>query len=174
MNVRCIPLCIGMALMTIGASSSDVEGQRQVTTKEIDAVVLAITDEIYSHHYNPSYAEIGGQLRVYVDPTVKNELIWVIYKLLPLGELYRSARILPDGIASLAGSPDTGFPIQNGTVFFTYFLDDDELMIMKNTWKRREVAIHIEVTREFKGEVMKREEMRRQARGAERRLPQTN
>ena len=99
--------------------------QRKVSERAIEAVVLAVKDEVYSHGYHNAYSDVGpDKIRIYIDPYVRNNLIWTIYKLMPHGEVFRAAYVRKDGLAVLIGDPFNGFPPTNRAATKTLYMDD--------------------------------------------------
>jgi hypothetical protein len=119
------------------------EDKRPVTASEIQLLLTAIRDEIYARGYAPNYFDMPtDSIPVYVDPQLRDKLIWAIYKLPPFGEVRRGAWFSPDHrLAILLGDPDDGFPPTHPTAMLTMYLDDDDVIKMKTTWKRAWVRI---------------------------------
>ena len=81
---------------------------------------------------------------LYVEPRRQRGLIWIVYKLMPFGELRRAAFESPDGkLMILAGDPENGFPPTRETAMPTVYLRDDDVIQMKTTWKRTWFSIRV-------------------------------
>jgi len=108
-------------------SESTAAPRKIVTQPQIQLVLTAIEDEIYTHNLEKAYVDLGpDKISICVKPHFENGMIWVIYKLLPFGELMRGAVINEGrGVAILSGDPDVGFPPTNGSAMPTLYLDDD-------------------------------------------------
>jgi hypothetical protein len=130
--------------------SKPASSKRRITENDKKAVVQAIEDEIYDEGcqgYGFDAAESHSanryQLRVYIDPDidVSNEpgtvlqIGTVIYKFLPLGEVYRGFSIESNGSAIIYGHPEWRFP-PTGPNYLTAYMDDDELCRLKHDWVR--------------------------------------
>jgi len=109
-----------------------------VTDSEIRLVITAIRDEIYTNNYAPRYVDLQqDSLALYVRPQKEAGEIWVIYKLLPFGEILRVASLSPDAsLMLLAGNPANGFPITRSSAMLTLFIPDDSVIRMKTQWRR--------------------------------------
>jgi hypothetical protein len=118
--------------------------RRAVTSADVSLLVTAIRDEIYVLGNAPAYIDIPtDSIRIYVEPRLEDGKIWVIYGLLPFGEVLRAAWLSPDErFAILLGDPREGFPPTHPTAMLTMYLNQDDLMRMKLTWKRVGVSIN--------------------------------
>lgn len=124
--------------VTIFASSH----AKSATEEEAMAVVQAIEDEIYDYSYQGHFGDLGEfvgrnqhRLTVYIQPHFRDGHAWVIYKLMPYGEVYRMFRIRDDGLAVLHGNPENGFPPTQPD-YLTVYMEDDELCRKKSQWLR--------------------------------------
>jgi hypothetical protein len=108
-------------------------GKSAATPATESAVTEAIADEIYDWSCQ-KYIEFVGkdigqdrrQLRVYIDPTIENGRGAVIYKFMPIGEVYRLYFLLQNGSVYLDDDPWLGFgperpPIRRSTWMTTSF-----------------------------------------------------
>jgi hypothetical protein len=114
---------------------------------QIQAVILAIEDEIYDFGYQKQFYEVGPEsapgvtrLPLYIQPALTGGEGTVVYKLMPHGEVIRNFHLSKDGLAILEGAADSGFPpTQPNTL--TMYLDDDEVCRRKHEWVREHFDI---------------------------------
>ncbi len=62
---------------------------------------------------------------------------------MPHGEILRGAYIRKNGLALLNGDPEQGFRPTQGAAMPTVYLDDDDVIKMKTTWKKVFFSIDI-------------------------------
>lgn len=124
---------------------------RPVTQHDIDAVLLAIQDEIYAGGCAPEFADIGkevsggertNQINVFFDRSFHDGYSWVIYKFWPFGEVNRMYWVDKEGLAHLAGHPDWDFPPTEPS-YLTVYMGDRELIHLKSTWERVPLDIQL-------------------------------
>jgi hypothetical protein len=127
-----------VAVAPVGRAQGPASQGPAVTDSEIRLVVTAIRDEIYTNGYEPRYLDLqSDSIALYVSPQRKAGEIWVIYKLLPFGEILRAVSPSPDGsLMLLAGNPENGFPPTRSTAMLTLYLKDDSVIRDKAQWKR--------------------------------------
>ena len=103
MNIR-VPLT---SLLVLSFTTTVLGGwpqqKRPIRETEMNAVIEAIQDEIYDLNLENNFFEVGKTtkdnrdqeiLNVYFQPDViENSRSWVIYKLMPDGEVYRMYEI---------------------------------------------------------------------------------
>ena len=137
--------------VTSGISTPPHRAQnKQVTDSNARAVITAILDEIYLDTLAGQYSLLprgGASVSLYIRPSWDDRQIWVIYKLLPYGEVRRAVWPVGDGsLMQLAGSP-MEWPASAWEQFvLTVYLDDDDVMRMKSTWKRFSFAVDVEAS----------------------------
>ena len=155
-------LIIGLAVMLSGAVSLQSDSPKpKVSEGAIKAVILAVKDEIYSERYFSSFSDIDYEkIPIYIDPYVRNNLIWTIYKLMPYGEVIRGAYLRKDGQAVLVGDAFNGFPPTNGAATKTVYMNDDDIIKMKTTWLKRYFSIDINPSTKEIQEANRRQELR--------------
>lgn len=136
--VLTVCLCFS-ALSGLGQQS---ERNASLGRLQVQAIVLAVQDEIYDFGYQKQFYEVGAEhtpgvtrLPLYIQPRLKDREGSVIYKLMPHGEVIRSFHFNKDGLAVLEGAPDGGFPpTQPNTL--TVYMDDDRVCRWKHEWVR--------------------------------------
>lgn len=146
-------ILVGVALLGGICGASDSPHPRgHVTDVQVNAIILAIQDEIYADGYASSYEwlangfEAGGpdHVPLYVKPTWDdNGMTWVIYRLLPLGEVRRGVWPVGDGTRmKLSSDPKAGFdPAWYSAAAPTAYLNEDGILRDKRTWRRLSFAI---------------------------------
>jgi hypothetical protein len=136
---------ISIVLLVVSSTKAPAQvSPRTVTDSDVHRVLDAIRDEIYANDWEVRYLDMpADSIPVYVQPYREGKLMWIIYKLMPFGELKRAAWDSPDGrVVLLAGNPRNGFPPTRETAVPTVFLNDDDVMHMKRTWKRVWLSIN--------------------------------
>lgn len=139
-----------------------------VTHTDIDAVLLAIKDEIYAGGCAPVFADIGRsvahkahvhQINAYFQPSFHDGHSWVIYKFWPFGQVSRMYWIDKSGLAHLYGNPTWGFPPTEPSML-TIYLGDRELCRMESKWKRVRLDINMAPSAERIREAERRQKKR--------------
>lgn len=112
----------------------------------LPAVAQAIEDEIYDLKREGQFFEIDGNgggadtpasISMYVLKEVSaNGTGAVIYKNMPLGEVYRYFTVDSDGVVTLSGSPNSKFPMHGGS-FLTIYTTSEEVskFVMEESYK---------------------------------------
>jgi hypothetical protein len=139
--------CLGFS----GQAKASPSGPRQATTKAvIQAVVQAIEDEIYVRGYQTKFADIGApdgptghRVPAYIEPSLAQGRGWVIYKLMPYGEVYRMFYVRKDGLVVLHGNPRNGFPPTQPD-YLTVYMSDKELCQLKGQWLKTSFVVETE------------------------------
>ena len=133
-----------------------------VTGANIHAVITAIEDEIYANGYHTAYIDVGAdRVPVYVNPRIENGMVWVIYKLMPHGEIRRAAVVSADKqMAMLQRDPHLGFPAHDGAATKTIYLSDDDVIEMKATWRKVYMKIELRPSARRLEEAKRREAVR--------------
>jgi hypothetical protein len=143
------------------------QNSRKVTSREVDSIVEAIQDEIYAYSYQKNYSSVGKELKsgsqaipVYIQPEIsKNGTLWTVYKLMPVGEVYRMFTIRGDGTAIAYGDSDSGFPPTQPS-YLTAYMDDTELCKIKQEWSKHEFVIQLAPSKETLRNALARQEAR--------------
>jgi len=129
-------------------TASCAASDKRITDKIADGVVTAIEDEIYASNGQHAYADMGQStngdehlLPVYIQPTMKRGLAWVIYKFMPYGEVIRMFYV-KHGLAILHGDPRNGFPPTQPD-YLTVYMSDEQLCKLKHTWIKKHFIIEL-------------------------------
>ncbi|MBZ5697136.1 MAG: hypothetical protein LAN18_01165 [Acidobacteriia bacterium] len=171
MNIR-IPialflmLCLATALLA-GRSQQ----KRPIREAEINAVIEAIQDEIYDLNLEKDFFSVGTTtkdnrdqeiLNVYFQPDVlDNSRSWIIYKLMPDGEILRMYEIGRSGRIYLHGKPGE-FRITQPD-YPTVYMDDDDLCKLKHDWIKRQFIVDTNPDPRLVAAARERQRARRQA-----------
>lgn len=133
------------------------QGQkRPVRESEIQATIQAIEDEIYDLNLQMEFLDVrsakdsGGiaTLNVYFQREVlDNSRSWVIYKLMPGGEVLRMYEIGSSGRIYLNLKPGE-FRITQPS-YPTVYMDDDELCKLKHDWIKRQFVVNLHPSKEI-------------------------
>jgi hypothetical protein len=142
---------IAVAILSMGffcPQTSEQQGEVVLSETSVSAtvehaVIQAIEDEIYDWGCQNSVDLVAHeisrdkyQLSVYINPNIHNGRGEVIYKFMPIGELYRSFFPEADGLIQLDNDPGIGFGPERPS-YNTLFMDDDDLCRFKHDWLKR-------------------------------------
>jgi len=132
-----VALFVLASLFQVQARSAD----NPIGSAVIDSLRQSITDEIYAYGNYVRYADVGEpaegsthKLHLYVMPSLHGSDGWVIYKLMPVGEVYREFSVLPSGRVILRGDISGGFPPTQPS-YLTVYMSDSELCEKKAQWR---------------------------------------
>jgi len=125
---RLILVMICMALRSVV-----LNGQPALTETEKTELVRAVEDETYDYNLQHDFRSIGKALAgekyeipLYVTTDSHGASYYVIYRLMPFGEMYRLITLRPDGLAMLFRNPRSGFP-PDAPAMQTEYYDDDTI-----------------------------------------------
>jgi hypothetical protein len=154
-------ICVALALLFltlsqgVGQENKTGNAERSDTTRPLsqsdkDAVVQAILDEMYVDNLQPYVIDVGKelsrseyQLNINFKPTLnKDNAGWVIYKLMPYGQVYRLFSIRSDGLAILYGKLRDRFPPTQPS-YLTVYMDDDDLCQMERDWGKGHFTVQL-------------------------------
>ena len=147
------------------ASPDTRSGNAQIlSAADRNSVIQAVVDEIYDHHLQGYVADVGKhvsdsqyQVGVYFKPTLNSDGAgWVIYKLMPYGEVLRMFTLRSDGLAVLHGKLGGRFPPTQPS-YLTVYMDDAELCQFKKQWSKEFFAVNINPSAERVGEARARQ-----------------
>jgi len=118
-------------------------------------IIQAVEDEIYVNGFYSYYGDMGTPgddesehiLNIYFGPVVSGNHGWVIYKLMPKGEVYRMYQIRVDESIVLYGDPEHRFPPTQPS-YMTVYMDDDVLCKLKRDWVRKTFKISTKPTQD--------------------------
>jgi len=171
MNIR-VPLVL---LILVNVATTLLAGRpqqkRPIRETEIKAAIEAIQDEIYDLKLEKDFFSVGATskenrdqeiLNVYFQPEVLDDSrSWVIYKLMPGGEVIRMYEIGRSARIYLHGKPGE-FNI-TGPDYPTVFMDDDELCKLKHDWIKRQFVVDTDPSAALVAAARARQKERRQA-----------
>ncbi len=150
-------------------ASPDEKGDnaRPLSQADKDAVVQAILDEMYVNNLQPNVIDVGKelsrseyQLNIYFKPTLnKDSAGWVIYKLMPYGQVYRLFSIRSDGLAVLYGKLRDRFPPTQPS-YLTVYMDDDQLCQFETEWSKEHFDVALNPSADRVAEALAREKKR--------------
>jgi len=170
MNIRAplaslVLLCVATTLL-----AGRPQQKRAIREADINAVIEAIQDEIYDLKVEKDFFSVGTTprenrdqevLNVYFQPEViDNSRSWVIYKLMPGGEVIRMYEIGRSGRIYLHGKPGE-FNI-TGPDYPTVFMDDDKLCKLKHDWIKRYFVVDTNPSAELVAAARARQRNRKQ------------
>jgi hypothetical protein len=135
------------------SSAATPQAKRPIQESEIQAVILAIEDEIYALNLQTAFIDVGKIverkhiLNVYFEPEVLDDSrSWVIYRLMPDGEIYRKYEIGSSGRIYLHLKPGQFRTTQPS--YPTVSMDDDELCKLKHDWIKRQFVVDMNPSKE--------------------------
>ena len=171
MNIR---RSLGLVLLLSSVTAlhgERAQQKRPVREAEINAVIEAAQDEIYDLNLEKDFLGVGPAaqgnrdqviLNIYFQPEVlDNSRSWVIYKLMPEGEILRMYEIGRSGRIYLHGKPGE-FRITQPD-YPTVYMDDDELCKLKHDWIRRRFIVDTNPDPKLVAAARERQRARRQA-----------
>jgi hypothetical protein len=131
-------------------TNDNSDNARPLSQANKDAVVQAIIDEMYANNLHPYVIDVGKelsrsqyQLNLYFKPTLnKDNVGWVIYKLMPYGQVYRLFSIRGDGLAIIYGKLRDHFPPTQPS-YLTVYMDDDQLCQMEKEWQKGHFEVEL-------------------------------
>jgi hypothetical protein len=171
MNIR-LPLTV-LFVLGLGATlaARPPQEKRPLHEAEINRIIEAIQDEIYDLNLEKYIDDIGTRspehrnlysVNVYLQPEVVDDSrSWVIYKLMPAGEVVRMYEIGRSGRIYLHSKPGE-FNI-TGPDYPTVFMDDDKLCKLKHDWIKRQFVVDTNPSPELVADARARQRQRKQA-----------
>src|SRR4029077_2033282 len=158
MNARFLVIPIIFALGSAAAlHGGRPQEKRPIREAEINAVIEAIQDEIYDLKLQNDFFGVGPSpkdhrfqvtLNVYFQPEVtEDSRSWVIYKLMPGGEVLRMYEIGRSGRIYLHLKPGE-FRVTQPS-YLTVYMDDDELCKIKHEWTKRQFVVDTNPSKEI-------------------------
>jgi len=172
-----IPLTLTLLLLAVSqcvgqerkaSPNEKIDNAQPLSAPDKDAVVQAIVDEMYANDLQPYVMDIGKevsrseyQVNVYFKPTLNsNRAGWVIYKLLPYGEVLRMFTLRSDGTAVLFGKLRDRFPPTQPS-YLTVYMDDDELCQTKREWQKGHFTVELKPSADRVAEARARQQKRK-------------
>ena len=135
--------CFICAVLTIiSARAQNNVQSHPVEPKLTDGVkrelVNAVEDEIYDYSLEEKFRSVGKALNkdefeipLFVTNDSKGSSYYVIYRLMPFGEMYRLITMGDDNLARLFRNPRSGFPPDSPAMQTVYY-DDEEICQAKH------------------------------------------
>jgi hypothetical protein len=107
-------------------------------------------------------------LGVYLNPELKGGNVgWVIYKLMPYGQVLRMYTLRSDGLAVLYGKLSNRFPPTEPS-YLTVYMSDDQLCRLEHEWAKYQVRISTSPSPTLLQEAIRRQRARVGGAGNER------
>ena len=143
------------------------ENGRPLSEADKDAVVQAILDEMYVNNLQPYVIDVGKelsrseyQLNVYFKPSLnKDNAGWVVYKLMPYGQVYRLFSLRSDGLGVLYGKLRDHFPPTQPS-YLTVYMDDEELCQIERGWQKGHLTVQLKPSADRIAKARARQEKR--------------
>jgi hypothetical protein len=160
---------VALFVLTLGFLFSHATGQNgntTVTEKDQQSIIQAIEDEIYDWGCQTHVEFVGKkvapeiyELRVYINPHLKEGRGEIIYKFMPIGEIYRSFSIDKSGTALLWDDPWLGFGPERPS-YNTLYMDEADLCRFKSTWLKARFTVQLHPDERRLQESTKRQKQR--------------
>jgi hypothetical protein len=133
----CVITAIFAALLATGQETG-VSPRPALNDGVRTEMVRAVEDEIYDYNLQEKFRSVGKavgsdefQIPLFVTDDSKGSSYYVIYRLMPYGEMYRLVNIGDDGLARLFRNPRSGFP-PDAPATPTVYYDDDHICQLKH------------------------------------------
>lgn len=156
MRVRCVGSLLLILFWGSALHAGPQSQKRPIRESEMTATIQAIEDEIYDLNLQLHFLDVEGpndtehavHMNVYFQPEVLDDSrSWVVYKLMPGGEVYRMYEIGRSGRIYLNMKPGE-FRITEPS-YPTVYMDDDELCKLKHDWIKRQFVVDLHPSNEL-------------------------
>jgi hypothetical protein len=155
-----------VCLLCIVFPSFAADVQPALTESEKAALVSAIEDEIYDYGLQQNFRSVGKALTadefeipLFVTKESHGSSHYVIYRLLPFGEMYRLVTVGPDGLVRLFRNPRSGFP-PDAPAMQTVYYDDDLICSLKHEALRLSFVVEMTPSKQRIQEAVERQKKR--------------
>ncbi|MGA7913584.1 MAG: hypothetical protein WCA00_00005 [Candidatus Acidiferrales bacterium] len=173
---RIIPFTLALVFLALSQSvgqerkantDEKSDSARPLSATDKGSVIQAILDEMYVNNLQGSGFDAGKpisgsayQLNAYFKPTLNSDQVgWVIYKLMPYGEVYRLFSIRSDGLAIVYGKLRDRFPPTQPS-YLTVYMGDDQLCQMKKEWQKEQFVVELKPSADRIAEARARQQKR--------------
>jgi hypothetical protein len=151
----------------IAGPNTKGDSAQSLSTADKNAVMQAVVDEIYAEHLQGYVADVGKnmsgfeyQLNAYFKPTLNSDRAgWVIYKLMPYGQVLRMFSIRSDGVAVLYGKLRDRFPPTQPS-YLTVYMDEDQLCQFEKEWSKEHFNVTLKPSADRIAEALARQRTR--------------
>lgn len=157
---------IVVCVLCIVLPSFAADVQPALTESEKAALVNAVEDEIYDYGLQQNFRSVGKALTkdefeipLFVTKESHGSSHYVIYRLLPFGEMYRLVTVGPDGLVRLFRNPRSGFP-PDAPATQTVYYDDDLICTLKHDALRLSFLVEMTASQERIKEAIERQKKR--------------
>lgn len=133
--------CLILAILAVLSASAQENGIAIDPILKDDVkkqMVSAVEDEIYDYNLEEKFRSVGKavgedefQIPFFVTSDSKGSSYYVIYRLMPYGEMYRLVTVGDDGLVRLFRNPRSGFP-PDAPAMQTVYYDDDHICQLKH------------------------------------------
>jgi hypothetical protein len=158
-------LAIAMTL-SAGAQQRRAASESELTDEVKKQLVSAVEDEIYDYNLEGKFRSVGKalgnegfQIPLFVTNDSKGSSYYVIYRLMPYGEMYRLITVGDDGLARLFRNPRSGFP-PDAPASQTLYYDDEEICHAKHDAMKLSFVVNINPSSERLKEAIDRQKKR--------------
>ena len=131
-------ICAFFAMPYTHAQGNTPAGPKVLSEDAKTEIVQAVEDEIYDYGLERKFRSIGKaigddefEIPLFVTADSSGSSYYVIYRLMPYGELYRLVTIGDDGVARLFRNPRSGFP-PDAPAMQTVYVDDEHVCELKH------------------------------------------
>jgi len=155
-----------VCFLALALPSFAADSQPAMTDQEKTALVRAIEDEIYDYGLQQNFRSVGKALEddrfeipLFVTKEVHGSSYYVIYRLLPFGEMYRLVTFGSDGLGRLFRNPRSGFP-PDAPATQTVYYDDDLVCNLKHEALRLSFVVEMKPSKQRLNEAVERQKKR--------------
>ena len=135
-----------------------------LSESERAALVSAVEDEIYDYSFEEKFRSVGKALKpdefeIPLFVTKDGSSYYVIYRLLPFGEMYRLVNFGSDGQVRLFRNPRSGFP-PDAPAMQTLYYDDDLICNLKHNALKLSFVVEMTPSKQRVEEAIARQKKR--------------
>jgi hypothetical protein len=141
-------VCAALTLSSARAQDNVPTAEPKLTDNVRIELVNAVEDEIYDYGLEGKFRSVGKalgndefEIPLFVTSDSKGSSYYVIYRLMPYGEMYRLITIGDDGLARLFRNPRSGFPPDAPAMQTVYYEDEHICQLKHNATKLSFVVI---------------------------------
>jgi hypothetical protein len=139
--VRLLSWCLvyaALAMCSAGAQNNLTTADPKLSDNVTAEMVKAVEDEIYDYSLEGKFRSIGKalgndefEIPLFVTSDSKGSSYYVIYRLMPYGEMYRLITTGDDGLTRLFRNPRSGFP-PDAPAMQTVYYEDERICQLKH------------------------------------------
>jgi hypothetical protein len=160
-------LLVCLICAVVATLSARAQNTGPTLTADVKAeIIKAVEDEIYDYHLEGKFRSVGKALSndefeipLFVTSDSKGSSYYVIYRLMPYGEMYRLVTVNDDGPARLFRNPRSGFP-PDAPAMQTLYYDDEHICQLKHDAVKLSFVVSLSPSQERVKEAIERQKKR--------------